>query len=147
MLLAASLFVGPAFAARTHRAPTSGHGKKSSRRAKPHQVRGQRGISSDRAREIQSALIREKYLNGEPSGQWDQQTQDAMEKFQGDHGWQTKLTPDSRALIKLGLGPNHSDNALTVASTKSVAPSAVSVDPLPPSTMANTLAAVHSTSN
>jgi hypothetical protein len=29
-----------------------------------------------------------------------------MQKFQADHGWQTKLTPDSRALIKLGLGPH-----------------------------------------
>jgi hypothetical protein len=28
-----------------------------------------------------------------------------MQKFQGDNGWQTKITPDSRALIKLGLGP------------------------------------------
>jgi hypothetical protein len=32
-----------------------------------------------------------------------------MLKFQADQGWQTKITPDSRALIKLGLGPNHSD--------------------------------------
>jgi hypothetical protein len=28
-----------------------------------------------------------------------------MQKMQGDNGWQTKITPDSRALIKLGLGP------------------------------------------
>jgi hypothetical protein len=28
-----------------------------------------------------------------------------MQKLQGDMGWQTKITPDSRALIKLGLGP------------------------------------------
>lgn len=32
-----------------------------------------------------------------------------MEKFQSDHGWQTKLTPDSRALEKLGLGADYSD--------------------------------------
>jgi hypothetical protein len=36
-------------------------------------------------------------------------------KFQADQGWQTKLTPDSRALIKLGLGPSQD-------STKSVVP-------------------------
>jgi len=30
-----------------------------------------------------------------------------MVRFQGDNGWQTKVTPDSRALIKLGLGPRH----------------------------------------
>jgi hypothetical protein len=29
-----------------------------------------------------------------------------MGKLQGDNGWQTKLVPDSRALIKLGLGPS-----------------------------------------
>jgi hypothetical protein len=29
-----------------------------------------------------------------------------MQKFQSDNGWQTKLMPDSRAIIKLGLGPS-----------------------------------------
>jgi hypothetical protein len=28
-----------------------------------------------------------------------------MTKLQSANGWQTKLVPDSRALIKLGLGP------------------------------------------
>jgi hypothetical protein len=69
--------------------------------------RGQRQIDGERAREIQQALIREKYLDGEPTGVWDQSTKDAMTRFQGDNGWQTKLVPDSRALIKLGLGPTH----------------------------------------
>jgi len=52
------------------------------------------------------ALIRSGYLTGEPSGHWDTQTQAGMEKLQADNGWQTKLVPDSRALIKLGLGPS-----------------------------------------
>jgi hypothetical protein len=69
--------------------------------------RGQQGIASNRAREIQEALIREHYLEGEPSGVWDQRTKDAMVRYQGENGWQTKITPDSRALIKLGLGPRH----------------------------------------
>jgi hypothetical protein len=30
-----------------------------------------------------------------------------MQKYQADHGWQSKQVPDSRALIKLGLGPDH----------------------------------------
>jgi len=33
-------------------------------------------------------------------------------KYQADHGWQSKVIPDSRALIKLGLGPNYSQEAL-----------------------------------
>jgi hypothetical protein len=41
-----------------------------------------------------------------PSGHWDTATESAMQKYQADNGWQTKLIPDSRAIIKLGLGPS-----------------------------------------
>jgi Putative peptidoglycan binding domain len=82
----------------------SSHGKKSSKSAKK---RGQQVIDSDRAREIQEALIREHYLTGEPTGTWDSTTQAAMQRYQADQGWQNKTTPDSRALIKLGLGPSN----------------------------------------
>ena len=74
--------------------------------------KGQQGINSERATEIQQALIREKYLTGEPTGTWDSRTQAALVKYQGDNGWQTKVVPDSRALIKLGLGPNYSAELL-----------------------------------
>lgn len=77
------------------------HSKKTSWR------RGQQKMDSVRAREIQEALIREHYLDGKATGVWDQSSQKAMEKFQADNGWQNKTVPDSRALIKLGLGPNH----------------------------------------
>jgi peptidoglycan hydrolase-like protein with peptidoglycan-binding domain len=71
---------------------------------------GQQQITGDRTREIQEALIREHYLSGQPSGVWDSRTSDAMRKFQADQGWQSKVIPDSRALIKLGLGPNHEND-------------------------------------
>jgi hypothetical protein len=71
--------------------------------------RGQQAIDANRAREIQAALIRAHYMEGEPTGTWDARSKAAMEKFQGDNGWQTKKIPDARALIKLGLGPDHSD--------------------------------------
>lgn len=74
-------------------------------------VKGQAAPDSNRTREIQAALIREHYLNGEPSGSWDNDTRTALTKYQADHGWQTKIVPDSRALIKLGLGPSR-DNLL-----------------------------------
>ena len=73
---------------------------------------GQQSIAPDRIREIQQALIREKYLNGDPTGKWDTSTQAALVKYQTDNGWQSKVIPDSRALIKLGLGPNYSQEAL-----------------------------------
>lgn len=69
--------------------------------------RGQQNIDSQRARDIQAALIREHYMEGEPSGVWDGTSQKAMERYQSDNGWQSKSIPDSRALIKLGLGPDH----------------------------------------
>ena len=62
-------------------------------------------MPADRATQIQSALIKQGYLTGEPTGTWDANSIAAMQKLQGDNGWQTKITPDSRALIKLGLGP------------------------------------------
>lgn len=70
-------------------------------------VRGQKAIDGERVREIQQALIREHYLKGQPSGKWDDATQAAMHKYQADQGWQSKTVPDSRALIRLGLGPDH----------------------------------------
>ena len=103
-LILGALAISPAFASRTHRSATAGHSKHK-KKAASHQIHGQRQIDSDRAREIQSALIREHYMTGEPTGEWDADSQAAMTKYQSDHGWQTRITPDSRALIKLGLGP------------------------------------------
>ena len=62
-------------------------------------------MAPERATEIQTALIKAGYMKGAPTGTWDAQSQSAMEKLQADNGWQTKLVPDSRAIIKLGLGP------------------------------------------
>ena len=77
--------------------------KKTSAKATSHR---QHGIDEDRTREIQQALIREHYLSGEPTGQWDSSTKDALTRYQSENGWQTKSLPDARALIKLGLGPD-----------------------------------------
>ena len=69
--------------------------------------RGQQKIDPARSREIQVALIREHYLDGSASGTWDTKSQSAMQRYQADNGWQSKSVPDSRALIKMGLGPDH----------------------------------------
>jgi len=95
--------------AATKAASKSGkHGHHKGKRKASWKKKGQQGINAERATEIQQALIREKYLTGEPTGEWDARTQAALIKYQGDNGWQTKVVPDSRALIKLGLGPNYS---------------------------------------
>jgi hypothetical protein len=84
---------------------TSGKNKKSRKSASSR--RGQQKIDPTRAREIQEALIREHYLDGTASGTWDARSQSAMQRYQADNGWQSKVVPDSRALIKMGLGPDH----------------------------------------
>jgi len=43
--------------------------------------RGQHSIDSQRTLAIQNALIREHYLNGEPTGVWDQASKAAMVRF------------------------------------------------------------------
>ncbi len=95
--------------------------KRSSRRKKSARLRGQQKIDAERATAIQEALIREHYLTGTPSGTWNQASEDAMRRYQGDHGWQTKEVPDSRALIKLGLGPSK-DHLLNPESAMTTAP-------------------------
>jgi peptidoglycan hydrolase-like protein with peptidoglycan-binding domain len=122
-LLTAALIATPAFASRIHRAPTSGHaashsrsthksalpkGVKASKISKSHKMHGQQSIDPARVTQIQQALIREHYMTGEATGQWDATTASAMQKYQADQGWQTKLMPDSRAIKKLGLGPDYS---------------------------------------
>ena len=98
--------------AATHTSATTSRsrtGRRISRaKAKPHKMHGQQAIDSTRVTEIQQALIREHYLSGEATGSWDESTQAAMQKYQSDQGWQTRLMPDSRALKKLGLGPDYS---------------------------------------
>jgi peptidoglycan hydrolase-like protein with peptidoglycan-binding domain len=108
-VFSAALIVSPAFASRTHRATASGHGRVSRKAAKSHKLHGQQSIEPARVTEIQQALIREHYLTGEANGNWDAATEAAMQKYQADQGWQTKLMPDSRAIKKLGLGPDYSN--------------------------------------
>jgi len=149
LMLGAFLLVTPAFATRTHRAATSGHAHHRLLHRHAHEVRGQRQIDPERATEIQDALIREHYLTGPASGQWDATTEAAMQKYQADHGWQTKLTPDSRALIKLGLGPK-SDMAQTGTvplASSSVPATADVASPASSSSATGTLADAHTLQN
>jgi peptidoglycan hydrolase-like protein with peptidoglycan-binding domain len=134
---AAALSAAPALATKTHHATSPSHTggvhktvSKSRSRSKAHSVarshklHGQQAIDPERVTQIQQALVREHYLSQEPNGQWDAATQAAMQKYQADQGWQTRLMPDSRALVKLGLGPDYSSaiNAKDIASAPQATP-------------------------
>ncbi|MFZ0339639.1 MAG: peptidoglycan-binding domain-containing protein [Terracidiphilus sp.] len=133
-LISTALVASSAFATNVHRSPTSGltsthRLSKSKHRAARH-ARGQQAIEPERVTQIQQALIREHYLTGDADGKWDATTVAAMQKYQADNGWQTKLMPDSRALLKLGLGPDYS--AALNANGSSFATPPVNNNALPP---------------
>jgi peptidoglycan hydrolase-like protein with peptidoglycan-binding domain len=155
-LLSAAFIAAPAFAdtTTTHKKSSTTHANSTHSKAKTSKTssksshkssksshkksHGQQGIDSTRATEIQQALIREHYLTGEATGNWDTTTVAAMQKFQSDQGWQTKLTPDSRALKKLGLGPDYS-NAINANGSSFADPKSTSE--LPPAQAAGFAAA------
>lgn len=130
--MAALLLAAPAFATRTTHKTTTGSrarsGHKLAAKTKSHKLHGQQAIDSGRVTQIQQALIREHYMTGEANGEWDASTQAAMQKFQSDQGWQTRLLPDSRALKKLGLGPDYS-NAINARDASFAPPAPASTIP------------------
>jgi peptidoglycan hydrolase-like protein with peptidoglycan-binding domain len=131
IILSASLCASPAFATRTHRTTANGHAHSSHKaiaKSSSHRLHGQQAIEPARVMEIQQALIRAHYLSTEANGKWDATTEAAMQKFQADQGWQTKLMPDSRALVKLGLGPDYS-NAINAKNSSFAAPPTVGTTP------------------
>jgi len=106
---ASAASASPKPTATTRVVPASARSRRITARSKSRRKRGQQVIDPVRVREIQSALIRENYLQGQPNGVWDARTKAAMVRYQSENGWQTKKLPDSRAIIKLGLGPDHAD--------------------------------------
>jgi hypothetical protein len=118
-----------ASATKSPSASTKFAGKRSSRK-KSARVRGQQKIDSERAQAIQEALTREHYLSGEATGTWNQASEEAMRRYQADQGWQSKTVPDSRALIKLGLGPSK-DHLLNPESAMTTVPDRPQAQPLP----------------
>ena len=61
-------------------------------------------LEPERTQEIQQALIREGYLKGDATGEWDSRTHEAMQHYQTDHGFPATGLPEAKSLMKLGLG-------------------------------------------
>src|ERR1700683_641602 len=58
-----------------------------------------------RITEIQTALERRGYYQGNPNGKWDSNTVAAMQKFQSDNALESSGKINALSLQKLGLGP------------------------------------------
>jgi Putative peptidoglycan binding domain len=106
------LAAGSVAAARADQSSTSSSVSTSAHKKTTHRHRhsvkrqppGQKAPTSDRISEIQSALAREGYYQGEPSGKLDSSTLAALEKFQSANGLDSSGKLDAPTLQKLGLG-------------------------------------------
>lgn len=113
--------------------------KKSKKKHSSKREKGQQAPMPDRISEIQSALAKGGYYQGDPSGKMDGDTVAALEKFQSAHGIDASGKLDAPTLQKLGLGSDIAGVSAPVhpqpAASPSTAPpsGASSPAPLPPS--------------
>ena len=72
--------------------------------------------SLDRYKEIQQALVAKGYLQPEQAtGAWDQNSVDALKRFQTEQNLDGSGKINSLSLIALGLGPKHDSTATQTA--------------------------------
>ena len=132
--------------------PSSAPSKPVSHKKKHHAKREptQKAPTADRVTEIQSALARGGYYQGDPNGKWDSNTVSAVQKFQSANGIEANGKLDAPTLQKLGLG---SDIAGVSAPKAAARPSCCSTAPAtPPSSQTSTppvgqIASTNSSSN
>ena len=84
-------------------------------------TRAPQAPSPDRFQEIQQALVNKGYYKGEPTGQWNPESTDALRRFQSDQNLRVDGKIGSLSLIALGLGPKRT---LNLPATPPAAPSA-----------------------
>jgi peptidoglycan hydrolase-like protein with peptidoglycan-binding domain len=74
------------------------------RRRRPARPQGQQAPAPERVKEIQAALAERGFYKGEPSGKWDQKSQEAMKAFQEANSLRVTGKIDALSLQALGLG-------------------------------------------
>lgn len=96
----------PAFAAQTKKAPAKKSAPKKKTAVRKAAPPKQMQPTPERYREIQQALIDRGFLEGEPTGKWDEQTIEAWKRFEESENLPVDGKLDAKALIALGLAPN-----------------------------------------
>ena len=115
----------------THHSVTR-HVSSKARRAAAARRRAQLRPEPERIQEIQQALVQAGYLNAQPNGRWDDQTREAMRRYQADHGFPVTGLPEAKSLMKLGLGPHPLPPDLDTSSGPRAGADTVSDTPAPP---------------
>src|SRR5271156_4057331 len=152
---ASAIALAPQQAGSSSAPASSGTASKKKKSTKKHHASKreptQKAPTPERISEIQSALARGGYYQGNPNGKWDSNTIAAMQKFQSDNGLSNSGKIDAPSLQKLGLGsgtagvdapkpvtPKHATSAATstptatsVTPTSTTTTSASSATPAP----------------
>ena len=71
---------------------------------KNNRVKGQMAPAPERINEIQTALAKKGFYTGDPTGKWDDNSTEAVKKFQAANGLTPSGKYDALTLQKLGLG-------------------------------------------
>jgi Flp pilus assembly protein TadB len=95
---------------------TAKRGKKSKKAAAAWRSR-QLAPTPDRYKEIQSALAARGYLKESPNGVWDDESADALRRFQHDQSLDATGKLNSLSLIALGLGAKHGSTGVAPAAS------------------------------
>jgi hypothetical protein len=117
------------------------------RRHSKHQPPGQKAPTADRMSEIQSALARAGYYQGNPTGKLDSNTVGAIEKFQSANGLDSSGKLDAPTLQKLGLGSDIAGVSAPKPVIPSCCPSSGSSTPASSQSATNCCSAPTSSSN
>lgn len=110
--------------ARTQRTSVKSASLKTNAKAKAKTVKRpvrsyQQAPTPERYQEIQQALAKKGYFQGEANGQWGSDSLDALKRFQADQNLMPDGKVNSLSLIALGLGPKR-----LTAQSKPAAPAA-----------------------
>src|SRR5208337_3554917 len=112
--------------------PATRHRSARARQAADRRRRAHLRPEPERIQEIQQALVQAGYLNAQPNGRWDDQTREAMRRYQADHGFPVTGLPEAKSLMKLGLGPHPLPADLDASSGASAGANTVSDTPATP---------------
>jgi hypothetical protein len=110
---------------------------KAKRAAAARRRRAQLRPEPERIQEIQQALVQAGYLNVQPNGRWDDQTREAMRRYQANHGFPVTGLPEAKSLMKLGLGPHPLPADLDASGGAKAGADAVSDTAAPPNPQPN----------
>jgi peptidoglycan hydrolase-like protein with peptidoglycan-binding domain len=113
--------------------------QRSSHKKKRHGKSGpkQKAPTPDRISEIQSALSRGGYYQGNPNGKWDSNTVAAVQKFQSANGIEANGKLDAPTLQKLGLGSDIAGVSAPKPKSPSANPAPTSIAPAAPTSQSS----------